>query len=45
MLADDGVGLDCVVRCDDPTTLALASLDDDGVASYGFYTHARPRRG
>ena len=38
MLADDGVGLDCVVRSDDPTTLALASLDADGVASYGFYT-------
>lgn len=38
MLADDGVGLECVVRSDAPTTLALASLDADGVASYGFYT-------
>ena len=38
MLADDGVGLDCVVRSDAPTTLALASLDAEGVASYGFYT-------
>ncbi|HEV2774228.1 MAG TPA: PfkB family carbohydrate kinase [Solirubrobacteraceae bacterium] len=38
MLAADGVSLDCVVRSDDPTTLALASLDADGVASYGFYT-------
>ena len=38
MLADDGVALDCVVRSDAPTTLALASLDADGVASYGFYT-------
>ena len=38
MLAQDGVALGCVVRTDDPTTLALASLDDDGAASYGFYT-------
>ena len=30
MLAEDGVGLQCVVRTDDPTTLALASLDEDG---------------
>ncbi len=45
MLADDGVSLECVVRCDDPTTLALASVDDDGVASYGFYTHATAAAG
>jgi fructokinase len=37
MLADDGVDLGCVVRSDDPTTLALASLDPGGAASYGFY--------
>ena len=45
MLADDGVRLECVVRSDDPTTLALASVDDDGVASYGFYTHATAAAG
>lgn len=38
MLAADGVGLGCVVRTADPTTVALASLDGDGGASYGFYT-------
>ncbi len=38
MLTEDGVGLQCVVRSDDPTTLALASLDEDATASYGFYT-------
>jgi fructokinase len=37
LLADDGVRLDCVVRTDDPTTLALAEVDDDGVARYRFY--------
>jgi fructokinase len=37
LLADDGVSLDCVVRTDDPTTLALAEVDDDGVARYRFY--------
>jgi fructokinase len=37
MLAEDGVDLGCVVRTDDPTTLALASLDAGGAASYGFY--------
>lgn len=37
-LATDGVGLDAAVSTDDPTTLALVELDDDGVASYRFYT-------
>jgi fructokinase len=37
LLADDGVALDCVVRTDDPTTLALVEVDDDGVARYRFY--------
>jgi fructokinase len=37
MLVEDGVGLGSVVRTDDPTTLALAEVDDDGVARYRFY--------
>lgn len=37
MLADDGVDLGCVVRTADPTTLALASLDAIGAASWSFY--------
>jgi fructokinase len=37
MLAADGVDLRCVVRTADPTTLALASLDASGAASFGFY--------
>jgi fructokinase len=38
MLADDGVELGCVVRTTDPTTLALASLDAIGAASWSFYS-------
>jgi fructokinase len=37
MLAQDGVGLDAVVRTSEPTTLALASLDAIGAASWSFY--------
>ena len=37
MLAEDGVDLGSVVRTNDPTTLALAEVDDDGVARYRFY--------
>jgi fructokinase len=37
MLADDGVDLGAVVRTSDPTTLALASLDATGAASWSFY--------
>ena len=37
MLAEDGVDLSCVQRTDEPSTLALASLDDTGAASYSFY--------
>ena len=37
MLADDNVGLESVVRTDEPTTLALAEVDHDGVARYRFY--------
>ena len=37
LLVDDSVSLESVVRTDDPTTLALAEVDDDGVARYRFY--------
>lgn len=37
LLAEDGVDLAAVVRTNDPTTLALAEVDDDGVARYRFY--------
>jgi fructokinase len=37
LLADDGVSLESVVRTDDPTTLALAEVDHEGVARYRFY--------
>jgi fructokinase len=37
MLAADGVRLDTVVHTDQPTTLALAEIDDQGVATYRFY--------
>jgi fructokinase len=37
MLAEDGVDLGSVVHTDDPTTLALAEVDHDGVARYRFY--------
>jgi fructokinase len=36
-LVADGVALDCVVATDDPTTLALAELDEAGAATYRFY--------
>lgn len=37
LLADDGVDLGALVRTNDPTTLALAEVDGDGVARYRFY--------
>lgn len=37
LLADDRVELGSIVRTDDPTTLALAEVDHDGVARYRFY--------
>jgi len=37
MLAEDGVRLDAVVATDDPTTLALADIDEAGTARYSFY--------
>ena len=39
-LEADGVSLDGVVATDAPTTLALAELDDAGVATYRFYAAA-----
>jgi fructokinase len=36
-LESDGVGLGAVIPTDLPTTLALAELDDAGVARYRFY--------
>ena len=36
-LAADNVALDLVERCDQPTTLAVAEVDDRGAASYRFY--------
>jgi fructokinase len=38
MLAEDGVDLGSVVRTAEPTTLALASLDAIGAASWSFYS-------
>jgi fructokinase len=37
-LAADGVRLEAIVSTDEPTTLAVAELDPDGVASYRFET-------
>jgi len=37
MLAEDGVDLSATQRTDEPSTLALASLDEAGAASYSFY--------
>jgi fructokinase len=37
-LESDGVSLDLVIETPLPTTLAFASLSDDGSASYRFYT-------
>lgn len=38
LLAEDGVRLDAIVHTDEPTTLALADVDELGVARYRFYT-------
>ena len=38
LLAKDGVRLDAIVHTDEPTTLALADVDELGVARYRFYT-------
>jgi fructokinase len=39
-LQEDGVRLDTVVDTPLPTTLALAEVDEQGVATYRFYTEA-----
>lgn len=36
-LSADGVRTDLIVATDDPTTLAVAELDEQGTASYQFY--------
>lgn len=36
-LEAEGVATDRLIRTDDPTTLAVVSLDDGGGATYGFY--------
>jgi fructokinase len=36
-LVGDGVGVDCVVETEAPTTLALAEVGGDGGAAYRFY--------
>jgi fructokinase len=45
LLAGDGVSMDAVTRTEDPTTLALAEVDDDGVARYRFYTEGTAAAG
>jgi fructokinase len=45
LLADDGVDLSAVVRTNEPTTLALAEVDDDGVARYRFYERSTSATG
>ena len=40
LLSDDGVRLDSVVHTDEPTTLAVAEVDREGVARYRFYERA-----
>jgi fructokinase len=46
ILVDDGVGLESVVRTEDPTTLALAELGDAGsVSRYRFYTQGTSAAG
>lgn len=45
MLEADGVELTAIVHSDDPTTLALASLDEAGSASWSFYVIATAAAG
>jgi len=45
LLAEDGVRLDAVVHTDEPTTLALADVDELGVARYRFYTRGTAAAG
>jgi fructokinase len=45
LLAEDGVGLELVVRTDEPTTLAIADVDAEGVARYRFYAQGTSAAG
>ena len=45
LLAEDGVRLEAIVHTDEPTTLALADLDEQGVARYRFYTEGTAAAG
>jgi fructokinase len=45
LLAEDGVRLDSIVHTDEPTTLALADVDEQGVARYRFYTEGTAATG
>jgi fructokinase len=44
-LARDGVAMDGVIETDDPTTLAVAELDAQGVARYRFYVQGTSAAG
>jgi fructokinase len=44
-LARDGVAADGVIETDDPTTLAVAELDQQGVARYSFYVEGTSAAG
>lgn len=44
-LAHDGVAGDALIATDDPTTLAVAELDDDGAARYHFYVEGTSAAG
>src|SRR4051794_12082100 len=45
LLRADGVTLDATRRSDEPTTLAVAEVDEHGAASYGFYTQGTASAG
>jgi fructokinase len=45
LLDEDGVRPDAIVETDEPTTLALAEVDADGVAAYRFYTEGTSAAG
>ncbi len=44
-LARDGVAADGVIETDDPTTLAVVELDEQGVARYSFYVEGTSAAG
>lgn len=44
-LAADGVDAALVTGTDDPTMLAIAEIDADGIAAYRFYTHGTAAAG